>query len=87
MSAPDAPLITRPVEVLEPETDATIDDGDQSRLTHIIRKSDEMKGYVLGETVTALCGKRWVPSRDPQKFPVCPRCAEIMGQIRARGAN
>jgi hypothetical protein len=24
-----------------------------------------------------LCGKVWVPSRDPQKFPVCPECKEI----------
>ena len=25
----------------------------------------------------ALCGKMWVPGRDPQKFPVCPQCKEI----------
>jgi len=22
--------------------------------------------------VMALCGKVWVPGRDPQKFPICP---------------
>jgi hypothetical protein len=40
-----------------------------------------MKGYVFGEEVTALCGKRWVPSRDPQRFPVCPTCKEVLDTL------
>ena len=32
---------------------------------------------VFGTPIKALCGKVWVPSRDPQKFPVCPECKEI----------
>jgi len=31
---------------------------------------------VEGTPVIALCGKVWVPSRDPQKFPVCPDCKD-----------
>jgi len=31
----------------------------------------------MGTPVVALCGKVWVPSRDPQRFPVCPECKEI----------
>jgi hypothetical protein len=27
--------------------------------------------------VRALCGKVWVPGRDPQKYPICPTCKEI----------
>ena len=27
--------------------------------------------------MVALCGKTWVPSRDPERFPVCPECKEI----------
>ena len=30
----------------------------------------------------ALCGKIWVPNRDPQKFPVCPICKEIYDGLR-----
>ena len=30
-----------------------------------------------GKPVIALCGKVWVPGRDPEKFPVCPQCKEI----------
>ncbi|MEP7333599.1 MAG: DUF3039 domain-containing protein, partial [Terracoccus sp.] len=29
-----------------------------------------------------LCGKIWVPNRDPQKFPVCPECKEIYNGLR-----
>jgi hypothetical protein len=36
---------------------------------------------VFGEEVTALCGKRWVPSRDPQRFPVCPTCKEVLDTL------
>ena len=35
------------------------------------------EAMVLGTPVVALCGKVWVPSRDPEQFPVCPECKEI----------
>jgi hypothetical protein len=68
-------------EVLD-RTDAVLSEGDHERFAHIIRKRDEMKGYVLGEPVIALCGKKWVPSRDPQRFPVCPTCREVLSSLR-----
>lgn len=85
-----APLIApaKPsVDVMEDERVEIDQNGDHERFSHIIRKSDEMKGYALGEEVTALCGKKWVPSRDPQKFPVCPTCLEVLAAIRAAGGN
>ena len=36
-----------------------------------------MNATVFGTPIKALCGKVWVPSRDPKKFPVCPECKEI----------
>ena len=42
----------------------------------------------MGTPVIALCGKVWVPSRAPEKFPVCPACKEIWEQMKdgdARG--
>jgi hypothetical protein len=36
---------------------------------------------VMGTPVVALCGKVWVPSRDPQRFPVCPECKEIWDSL------
>jgi len=74
----------QPVEIVEDRTLPVSNDGDHERFSHVIRKADEMRGYVLGEEVEALCGKRWVPSRDPQRYPVCPTCLELLG--RHRGA-
>ncbi|MCW1007230.1 DUF3039 domain-containing protein, partial [Streptococcus anginosus] len=37
---------------------------------------------VTGAPVIALCGKVWVPGRDPNKFPVCPTCKEIYEGLR-----
>jgi len=34
-----------------------------------------------------LCGKVWVPSRDPQKFPVCPECKEIYESLPVGGGD
>ena len=35
------------------------------------------EAMVMGTPVVAFCGKVWVPSRDPERFPVCPECREI----------
>jgi hypothetical protein len=29
-----------------------------------------------------LCGKVWVPVRDPARFPICPTCKEIYEGLR-----
>ena len=36
----------------------------------------------MGTPVIALCGKVWVPSRAPEKFPVCPSCKEIWEKFK-----
>lgn len=51
--------------------------GDHERYAHYVNKNKIVESAVLGSAVEALCGKIWVPSRDPQKFPVCPTCKEI----------
>jgi len=38
-----------------------------------------------GTPVEALCGKKWIPGRDPNKFPVCPDCKRIYEGIPSRG--
>ena len=35
------------------------------------------EAMVMGTPVVALCGKVWVPSRNPERYPVCPECKEI----------
>ena len=60
----------------------TIDDGDHERLSHYVPKDLLMEALVNGTPVVALCGKVWVPTRDPEKFPVCPECKEILESLR-----
>ncbi len=54
-----------------------LDEGDHDRFAHYARKADIARAAVTGETITAICGKRFTPTRDPQRYPVCPTCAEI----------
>jgi hypothetical protein len=51
-------------------------DGDHERFSHYVPKESLTAALVEGTPVVALCGKVWVPSRDPQRFPVCPECRE-----------
>jgi hypothetical protein len=60
----------------------TTDDGDHERLSHYVPKDKLTDAMVNGTPVVALCGKVWVPSRDPQRFPVCPECKEIWESLR-----
>ncbi|MFC4053335.1 DUF3039 domain-containing protein [Actinomadura syzygii] len=52
-------------------------DGDHERFAHYVKKAKITESAVAGTPVIALCGKVWVPNRDPKKFPVCPECKEI----------
>jgi DUF3039 family protein len=57
--------------------------GDHERFSHYVRKEKILESALSGEPVTALCGKVWIPGRDPKKFPVCPVCKEIYEGLRA----
>jgi Protein of unknown function (DUF3039) len=57
--------------------------GDHERFSHYVRKNKIMESAMSGEPVVALCGKVWVPGRDPKRFPVCPTCKEIFEGLRA----
>lgn len=37
-------------------------------------------GMVFGTPVKALCGKVWVPDKDPTKYPLCPTCVDVAEQ-------
>lgn len=70
------------------------DDG-KEHMTHLINPVDNLhiwqpgmtaKDIVFiarttGQWVFALCGFKFVPERDPQKYPACQACFDIAGQI------
>ena len=58
------------------------DDGDHERFSHYADKAKIVESAVTGKAIRALCGKKWIPTRDPQNFPVCPTCKEIYSRLK-----
>jgi hypothetical protein len=75
--------------VLERETveETRVEPGDHERFAHYVRKEKILESALSGDPVIALCGKVWVPGRDPNRFPVCPACKEIYEGLRAPDEN
>ena len=69
-------------ERTEERTEYRLDEGDHERFSHYVDKSKLTEAMVMGTPVIALCGKVWVPSRNPDRFPVCPECKEIWQSLR-----
>ncbi|HEY1824659.1 MAG TPA: DUF3039 domain-containing protein [Acidimicrobiales bacterium] len=72
------------------ESTTQVDEGDHERFTHLVLEgytpkdgefvalgNSVVEGMVNATPVRALCGKVWVPGRDPAKYPLCPTCKEI----------
>jgi hypothetical protein len=73
---------------LEREEQVTEDDGDDhERFSHYVRKDKILKSALGGNAVVALCGKVWVPGRDPKKYPVCPECKKIFDEMQGGGSG
>ncbi len=68
-------------ELLEQEQ---IEPGDHERFSHYVPKDKILESALSGKPVKALCGKKWLPGRDPEKFPVCPTCKAIYEKMKAK---
>lgn len=71
------------------------DDG-KNHKTHIVRPWDnkQIDGWMhlsgqdvvdqarmLGWEITALCGYKFIPMRNPEKYEACSQCIDIAGHI------
>jgi hypothetical protein len=86
ISDPDQPgggtsVLDRELEKLL--EDEQIEPGDHERFSHYVPKDKILESALTGKPVKALCGKKWTPGRDPEKFPVCPTCKAIYEKMRA----
>ncbi len=92
MSGPPVVKLLRVSTQLSPGTETIEDrrtdtrtgdgDGDHERFSHYVPKDKLTDAMINGTPVIALCGKVWVPSRDPEKYPVCPECKKIWESMR-----
>jgi hypothetical protein len=81
-SGPGSAIGVGGTDTLEEERLSPTDEGDHERFSHYVRKEKITEAMVSGKPVRALCGKKWVPSRDPEKFPICPTCKEIYDGLK-----
>jgi len=78
----------QPGVTIDREVIATTDDGDHEKQSHVVVPANAVtKAIIEGTPVTALCGKTWVPTRDPKKYPLCQTCQDILADIvlKSRG--
>jgi hypothetical protein len=80
------PELTGDTAVME-RTESTDGTGDHDRFAHYVQKDKIVESAVMGTPVVALCGKVWVPGRDPSKYPVCPDCLKVYNGLPAGGGD
>lgn len=76
-------MTTAPVDAPErssapaPVTSHGGNDGDHDTFAHYVTKEALEKAILDGIPTLALCGKLWLPTKDAQRYPICPTCKEI----------
>lgn len=66
-------------------TDLETQEGDEEKFAHYAEAASVTEGYVMGTPVQAICGKIFIPSRNPERLRVCPICKEIMDALFLSG--
>lgn len=67
-------------DVLERTKEDTVtvtDNGEHDTFSHYAEAKKILEARVMGIPCRALCGKEWIPTKDEQKYPVCPTCKDI----------
>ncbi len=85
-----SPVTIQPSVSEQVVVETSLDDGDHERFTHVVLEgytpeggefvgleNSVVEGMINGTPVRALCGKVWVPGRNPERYPVCPTCKEV----------
>lgn len=52
---------------------------------HLVQRVGLTRAYVLGEAITALCGHRFVPTRDPAGRELCGGCEVVWRRLSDTG--
>jgi hypothetical protein len=73
--------------IVDERVEEQVEPGDHERFAHYVKKEKIVESAVMGAPVVALCGKVWIPNRDPGKFPVCPQCKAIFEGLPIGGEN
>jgi Protein of unknown function (DUF3039) len=74
---------SQPTTITEHRTEVNPETGEPI-VAHIVKTNPGenaaakvLEARIYGSPLEALCGHKWVPSRDPGKHPVCQKCLDI----------
>lgn len=69
------------LDVLEkPDVQENDTDGEEN-FAHYAEASEVTEAYVMGTPIIALCGKVFIPFRNPEKLRVCQKCKDIIDTL------
>ena len=66
---------------LDTDLRVSTESGDHDVFAHYASKDEVTRAMVEGIPIVALCGKVWIPFRNPEKYPICPACKQIYGEL------
>jgi len=69
------------LDLLERTETQDTDSDDSNQFAHYADAAKVTEGYIMGTPVIALCGKVFIPHRDPLKLRVCSDCKEILDAL------
>jgi hypothetical protein len=72
-------------QLIEDHDVDTTDNTEEGKAAHIVKRGDDgrsatqivLEARIYGYPVEALCGKVFIPQRDPKQLPMCSKCKEI----------
>lgn len=69
------------LEFTDTDLEHRLDERDDESFAHYAESASVTEGYVMGTPVMAICGKVFVPSKNPERLRICPVCKEIMDAL------
>jgi hypothetical protein len=69
------------LDLLERTETQETDSDESNQFAHYAEAAKVTEGYIMGTPVIALCGKVFIPHKDPLKLRICPECKEILDAL------
>ncbi len=69
------------LEILDTNLEEQLDENGDKAYAHYAEAASVTEGYVMGTPVMAICGKIFIPSKNPERLQICPSCKEIMDAL------
>lgn len=73
--------MTQVLDLVDTDLENDTDSSDHNEFAHYAEAASVTEGYVMGTPVQALCGKIFIPSKNPERLKLCPTCKEIVDAL------